>query len=236
MNKFVLAFPINVSAQDPFQITEFVQVTADTKTLIIPGCSVQFDVVRAGATAGLSEIFNEHKEISAEDAKAIDGHKSLLFLLGQVKTADDLRMVNVAILKMFTAGAMGVYMQQSGTAWTAADFREELDDAEFPMDPWINFVEGSDTLYTLGLESFGLPDLCISSNVLDGTTLAGEALRDILGVVADSIFVDGISAKSGSEVDGGDAGSFFLRAEAKSPFPKDSPEFNKQGIMRLSKR
>lgn len=231
MNKFVLAFPIPVPVEEPFAITEIVQVAPDAKTLMVPGCSVAFDVVRHKATAGLSEIFKEHQAISAEDASAIDAHKSLLFLLGSVKSADDLRMVNSAILKMFAAGATGVYMQQSGTAWTANGFREELDDAEFPMDPWINFVEGADVLYTLGLETFGLPDLCISRTGGDA-----EELRNILAVVADTLFVDGVSSKSGTEVDGGDAGMFTLRAESKSPFAKDSPEFNRQGIMRLVKK
>ena len=42
MNQFVLAFPIPVAVDEPFSITENVQVKADTKTLMIPGCSVQF--------------------------------------------------------------------------------------------------------------------------------------------------------------------------------------------------
>lgn len=237
MNKFVLAFPVAVSAAESFKISETVEIKPDTNKVMIPGCSVMFDVVRHEASAGLSEIFKEHREISADEAQAIDAHKSLLFLLGNVKNAEDLRMVNGAILKVLSAGAAGVYMQQSGTAWTAAAFREELDDGEFPMDPWINFVEGADTLYTLGLEVFNLPDLCIGTAAGSGKESgSGEESRDILSVVADSLFVDGVSSKSGTEVDGGEYGKFTLRAESKTPFAKDSPEFNKQGVMRLSKK
>jgi len=231
MNQFVLAFPIPVAVDEPFNVTENVQVPAEAKTVVLPGCSVQFNVVRNGAATGLSEIFAEHREVSTEEAAAIDAHKSLMFLLGTIKNADELRMVNGAILKMLAAGAMGVYMQHSGTAWTDMGFREELDDAEFPMDPWINFVESNDTLYTLGMETFALPDLCIAKAVGNS-----EELHDVLGVVADSIFVDGISSKSGTEVDGGDAGFFVLRQEIKSPFSKTAPEFNKQGVMRLVKQ
>lgn len=231
MNQFVLAFPIPVTEKEPFQVTETMQVAADAKTAIVPGCSVQFNVVRHPASAGLSEIFKEHREITAEESSAIDAHKSLLFLLGNVKSADDVRMVNTAILKMLAAGATGVYMQQSGTAWSAAAFREELDDGEFPMDPWINFVESPETLYTLGLETFGLPDLCMGSAGSEA-----ENLRDILSSVADSIFVDGVSSKSGTEVDAGEFGKFTLRAEAKVPFAKNDPEFNKQGVMRLVRK
>ena len=66
MNQFVLAFPIPVAVDEPFAITETAQVNADTKTLMIPGCSVQFNVVRQGASADLLEIFKERDELSAE--------------------------------------------------------------------------------------------------------------------------------------------------------------------------
>ena len=231
MNQFVLAFPIPVPASEPFKVTDTVSVSPDAKTLLVPGCSVSFDVVRNGAAAGLSDIFKEHREISAEEASAIDSHKSLLFLLGKVGSVDDLRMVNTAILKLLSAGATGVYMQHSGTAWAADAFREELGDGEFPMDPWINFVESADTLYTLGLEVFNSPDLCIAKG-----SMSEDALRDVLAVAADSIFSGEVSSKSGTEVDAGESGSFTLRAEAKSPFAKDSPEFNRQGIMRLVRK
>ena len=231
MNQFVFAFPIPVLATEPFKITDTVSAMPGEKTLVVPGCNVRFDVVRNGAAAGLSDIFKEHREISVEEASAIDSHKSLLFLLGKIGSATELQMVNTAILKLLSAGATGVYMQHSGTAWTAAAFREELGDAEFPMDPWINFVESADTLYTLGLEVFNSPDLCIAK-----AEKSDDELRDILSVAADSILSGEVSSKSGSEVDTGDSGSFVLRAELKSPFAKDSPEFNRQGIMRLSKK
>ena len=229
MNQFVLAFPIPVPASEPFKVTDTVSVSPDAKTLLVPGCSVSFDVVRNGAAAGLSDIFKEHREISAEEASAIDSHKSLLFLLGKVGSVDDLRMVNTAILKLLSAGATGVYMQHSGTAWTADAFREELGDGEFPMDPWINFVESA--LYTLGLEVFNSPDLCIAK-----ASMSEDAVRDVLAVAADSIFSGEVSSKSGTEIDAGESGSFTLRAETKSPFAKDSPEFNRQGIMRLVRK
>lgn len=231
MNRFVLAFPIPVGVAEPFKITDIVSVLADAKNVLVPGCNVRFDVVRNAPAAGLSDIFKEHREISAEEASAIDSHKSLLFLLGKVGSVDDLRMVNTAILKLLSAGATGVYMQHSGTAWAADAFREELGDGEFPMDPWINFVESADTLYTLGLEVFNAPDLCIAKG-----SMSEDALRDVLAVAADSIFSGEVSSKSGTEVDAGESGSFTLRAEAKSPFAKDAPEFNRQGIMRLVRK
>ena len=201
--------------------------------LMVPGCTVSFKAVRKESAPGLSEVFKEHQEISAEDAANIDSHKSLLFLLGNVKSPADLTMVNNAILKVLSAGALGVYMQQSGAAWTAEGFRVELGDAEYPMDPWMNFLAGSGVLYTLGLETFNLPDLCISCK---GGDQEEQDCGAVLSFAADTLFVDGIVAKSGTEIDAGEYGIYVLRQETKSPFAKDALEFNRRGIMRLVKR
>ena len=231
MNSFVLAFPLPVSSDAPFTVAPTAIIEKDAESLMIPGCTLPFKVVRKPASPGLSDIFKEHQEISAEEASAIDSHKSLLFLLGSLKGPTDLTMVNMAVLKILGAGAFGVYMQQCGAAWTANQFRESLGDAEFPMDPWMNFLEGGDVLYTLGLETFSLPDLCISKSMG-----GAEELQDILSVVADALFVGGVSSKSGTEVDCGENGTFALRSEIKNPFAKNDPEYNRQGIMRLVKR
>lgn len=228
MPQFILAFPMNVSAADSIAVTETVTIAADAKTVVIPGCGVMFNVVRKDRVDGLVEIFKEHQDVPAEDLATIDAHKSLLFILGEVKSIEDVTQVNMAILKMFNAGASGVYMQQSGAAWSVPGFREELGDGEYPMDPWINFVENGDVIYTLGMACFALPDLCISS--------VEENAQEALLLAADVIFGDGVPAKSGSEVEVGEDEVFVLRQEAKNPFPKDSPEFNKQGIFRLSKK
>ena len=228
MNQFVLAFPIPVAVDEPFSITENVQVKADTKTLMIPGCSVQFNVVRQGASADLLEIFKERDEISAEEEAAIVGHKSLLFLLGNVTPMDDVDMVNSAIVRVLTAKAAGADMQQSGTAWTAKAFEEQFGDCDYPMDPWINILDSGDSLYTLGLAVFTLPDLCISNMIEDP--------EEALLMAADSLFGDGIPAKSGSVIDWGEGEKYVLRQETKTLFSKDAPEYNKQGVLRIVKK
>lgn len=227
MPQFILAFPLNIAKEEPFKVTEFVTIAPDASSVLIPGCGVQFKVVRQPATPELSGIFAESGDVSVEESAALDAHKSLLFLLGEVKSIEDVAQVDMAILKMFTAGALGVYMQQSGTAWSPSKFREMLGDAEFPMDPWINFVEGENVVYTLGMAAFALPDLCAAKTV--------ENAESALLMAADALFGDGIPAKSGSEIDLGEGEVFTLRAEAKNPFPKDTPEYNKQGVMRIVK-
>ena len=228
MNQFVLAFPLPVAANETFAITENVKVEADTKTLMIPGCSVLFNVVRQGASAELLDIFKERNDLTEEEEKAIAGHKSLLFLLGNVKSMNDVEMVNSAILKMIDAKAIGVYMQQSGTSWTAEAFKDMAGDGEYPMDAWINIIDAGETLYTLGLATFTLPDLCISTSIEDP--------EEALMMAADSLFGDGIPAKSGSVIDWGDDEKYVLRQETKMLFSKDAPEYNKQGVLRIVKK
>lgn len=228
MNQFVLAFPLPVDADETFAITENVKVEADTKTLMIPGCSVLFNVVRQGASAELLDIFKERNDLTEDEEKAIAGHKSLLFLLGNVKSMNDLEMVNSAILKMFTAGALGVYMQQSGTSWSVEAFKDVFGEGECPMDPWVNVIDSGETLYTLGLSTFSLPDLCISTTIEDP--------EEALMMAAESLFGDGVPAKSGSVVDWGDDEKYVLRQETKGLFSKDAPEYNKQGVLRIVKK
>ena len=228
MSQFVLAFPISVAADEVFAITENVKVAADTKTVMIPGCSVQFNVVRQPASPDVLEIFKERNDLTEDEEKAIAAHKSLLFLLGNVKSMNDVEMVNSAISKMFAAGAIGVYMQQSGTAWTADAFDDQFGDGEYPMDAWINIIDSGETLYTLGLAAFALPDLCISKTIEDP--------EEALLMAADSLFGDGIPAKSGSVIDWGEGEKYVLRQETKTLFSKDAPEYNKQGVLRIVKK
>lgn len=230
MNQFVLAFPLPVAVNEAFAVTETLKIAADAKTVMIPGCSVLFNVVRQPSSADVLDIFKEHCELTAEEEQSLSAHKSLLFLLGNVKCMNDVEMVNVAILKMFTAGAMGVYMQQSGTAWTANEFRDTLGTGEYPMDPWINIIEGEDekSLYTLGLATFTLPDLCTSTLMQDP--------EELLMMAAHSLFDGEVPAKSGSVLDWGEGEKYVLRQELKGLFSKDAPEYNKQGVMRIVKK
>ena len=228
MPQFILAFPMNCSADENVVLGEALTISSETKTAIIPGCSVMFNVVRKDAVQGLVDIFKEHQDISPEVASTIEQHKSLLFLLGEVKSMEEVSQVNMAILKIFSAGGLGVYMQQSGAAWSEEDFRKELGDGEYPMDPWINFVEHGDLIYTLGMACFALPDLSISNS--------NEEAQEALLLAADILFGDGVPAKSGSAVDVGEGEVYVLRQETKVPFPKDSPEYNKGGVLRLNRK
>jgi hypothetical protein len=55
-------------------------------------------------------------------------------------------------------------------------------------------------------------------------------------MAADSLFGDGIPAKSGSVIDWGESERYTLRQETKTLFSKDAPEYNKQGVLRIVKK
>lgn len=227
MPQFILALPMDCAADESIAINENLSIAPDAKTAIIPGCSVTFNVIRKPHVDGLADIFKEHQDVPAEELAKISAHKSLLFLLGEVKNVDEVNQVNMAILKLFNAGAKGVYMQQSGAAWSDPGFRDEVGDGEYPMDPWINFVENAGLIYTLGMACFALPDLSISATE--------ENAQEALLLAADALFGDGIPAKSGSEIELEDE-TFVLRQETKILFPKDSPEYNRQGVLRVNRK
>ena len=232
MPQFILAFPMTKKVGEPLALTETVTLAADATSVIIPGCSVMFKVIHKEHVDGLADIFKEHQEeVSEDELAAIDAHTSLLFLIGEVKNIEEVTQVNTAILKVLDAGALGVYMQQSGAAWTADGFREEVGE-ECPVSPWLNFVESNDTLYTLGLAVLALPDLCISKSYEED--LLG--LKFDLILATEQILNGFLPAKSGAEIQLDVKSYVVLRQEAKSPYSKDDPEYNKQGILRLVKK
>ena len=225
MNQFVLAFPMKCAVEEPIVLNENVSITCDAKNFIIPGCGVSVEIVRTPSMDGVAEIFKEHQDVLPESLAEIKNHQSLLFLVGEVKTIEQVSQVNKAIVKLLEVGALGVYMQQSGAAWCAANFNEDLGDGEYPLDTWLNFVEDNEWIYTLGMACFALPDLCIAKS--------SENAQEALLLAADALFGDGVPAKSGSEVDVGE--TYTLRQLAKNPFSKNDPEYNKQGIFCLMK-
>ncbi len=128
MSQFTLAFPVYVEMDEVFSVTEDVEIAADTKTVMIPGCSLQFEVERQPPSP--DELFINFLDSSVfgltpDEEDAIENHESLILLHGNVESIEDVRMVKDAIQKMLDAGAFGVDMRvgDGGTAWTAGEFR-----------------------------------------------------------------------------------------------------------------
>ena len=234
MSQFTLAFPVYVEMDEIFSVTEDVEIATDTKTVMIPGCSLKFEVDRQPPSP--DEFFEKFLDtcvfgITPDEEDEIVNHESLILLRGNVKSIEDVRMVNVAILKMLDAGAIGVGMHEAGLAWTAEVFRG-LDIGDRPMYPWIGGRLTADNMvYTLGLAVFALPDLC--------TSYLAEVSSELLNKVAYALFVDGVPAKAGSVIDFGDGERYELCQELNEKlnrrYSEDAPE-NKLGLLRVVKK
>ena len=230
MKPFTIAFPLPVSKEDaPRLFLEKLNLDIGSERLMFPGSSIFFEPILQGAIAGLEAIFAEHFALSAEESAAIAAHKSLFFLRFYVKTDADLEsFLNVA-KKILDAGALGVYIENSGCAWSRNAF-ESLLLGDVPLEAFLNFVETSDSIFTLGMEPFNAPDLCVA------TKNDNLDLRAVLISAADSIVSDGADFSSGAKWKDDSDNEFEFRSESKPPFAKNAPEGNAQGYARLVKR
>lgn len=234
MKKFVVAFPLECSAQQaPLFIEEKLKVKVSLSSknpVIVPGCPIFFTPVIQGPFAGMDSLFAEHSPLSPVEAKAIANHGSIFFLQFLAKIPEEFEAFLDVAKTIVESGALGVYVESSGCAWSAKTFLE-LIAGDVPMEAFLNFVETKDSLFTLGLEPFGLPDLCALLASADK-----DALRDILTAAADSVYSEGIDFASGAKWMDDNGKNFEFRKESKMPYAKGSPELNSLGYVRLISR
>lgn len=227
MKPFTIAFPLPVSKEDaPKFLLEKLNIDTGKKQMMLPGSSILFEPILQGAAAGLETVFSEHFALSAEEAAAIAAHKSLFFLQFFIKTDAEFETFLSVAKKILEAGALGVYVENSGCAWSRKAF-ENLISGDVPLEAFINFVETSDSMFTLGMEPFGAPDICIA------TKNDNLDLRAVLISAADSIVLDGADFSSGTKWKDDADNEFEFKNESKPPFAKNSPEWNAQGYVRL---
>jgi len=228
MKPFTVAFPLPcVLEEAPKFLLEKLNIDMSKKQVMIPGSSLFYTPILQGAAEGLEAIFAEHSPLSEEEAKALASHKSLFFLEFFVKNAEEFKSFLFVTKKIFDAGALGIYVENSGCAWSAKAFLD-LTSGEVPMEAFVNIIENADSLFTLGLEPFGLPDLCTAVKA----PLSEDECRSVLIAAAASIFEDGAEYESGAKWADEDR-EFEFKKEAKTPFAKNSPEWNAQGYARL---
>ena len=234
MRKSILAFPLPVSVDKAATFLAdkiHLQLPEISGTLlIVPGCSLSFSGVLQGPVAGLEDIFEEHALLEPEELQNIRTHGSLFFLQCTLQSVADFNSLMNVIVSFLDGGALGIYMEQCGCALSASLFKS-IAASDLPMEGFLNFIETREDLYTLGMESFGLPDVCIS--LTSGDT---ETLRNILSCVADALFMENLPVDTGTKWADADGAEFEFRKEAKLPYKKGSFEFNAQGVWRLIKR
>lgn len=234
MKKTILAFPLPaaVDAALPF-LSERLHLrlpAGAADLLMIPGCPVSFTGKLQGPAAGLDDVFADHFALTDAERCAIKAHGSLFFLQCSIRKSADFDAVNKVILQFLDAGVPGVYMEQSGCAWSAAAFRAAVADA-LPMEAWLNFIAAKGNLCTLGMESFGFPDLSVSlaSGDMDG-------LKNVLSCVADALFRDGLEVDTGTRWNDGEGNDFEFRKEQSALYRKGDFEYNALGLWKLLKK
>ncbi len=231
MKPFTVAFPMPIAKEDaPKFFLEKWNVDLSKRKVMFSGSPIFYTPILQGAAVGLETIFAEHAPLSEEESKALASHKSLFFLEFVAKNPEEFQSFLAVAQKILNAGALGVYVENSGCAFCAGAFTE-LAAGDVPMEAFVNIVETSDSLYTLGLEPFGLPDLCTAQKA----SLTQDFCRTVLMSAAAAIFEDGIAFDSGARWKD-ELGEFEFQKESKAPFAKNSPEWNTQGYRRLISR
>src|SRR5690554_965974 len=217
MNTFILVFPFS-EENESLKEGPFMR----------PGCSVSLIGKKQPAVNGVAEIFSEHALLAKEEFEAIQNHKLLYSIQGEFKTEQEFNALNQVIISILNEGALGVYMEHSGAAWSKASFLEWVEHEEM-MSAWLNFIETNDDLYTLGMESFGRPDLCIRLHHGEKMDLQGTLVE-----VAESLFLEESVFETGVTIELESTSiRYHIRKEPYQPYRKDDPEYNRKGLWRL---
>jgi len=217
MNTFILVFPFS-EENESLKEGPFMR----------PGCSVSLIGKKQPAVNGVAEIFSEHALLAKEEFEAIQNHKLLYSIQGEFKTEQEFNALNQVIISILNEGALGVYMEHSGAAWSKASFLEWVEHEEM-MSAWLNFIETNDDLYTLGMESFGRPDLCIRLHHGEKMDLQGTLVE-----VAESLFLEESVFETGATIELESTSiRYHIRKEPYQPYRKDDPEYNRKGLWRL---
>ena len=227
MKSFVIAFPLPFSLQEaPEFLQSKLNLDTSKERVMVAGSSIFYKPILQNAVADLAAIFAEHSPLSSEESAEIAAHKSLLFLEFSVQSADEFESFLTFAKKILEDGALGVYSENSGAAWSAKTFTEIVN-GDVPLEAFVNFVETADSMFTLGLEPFAAPDFCIS--------LKDEKLdhRAILISAADAVVFDGQDAASGAKWKNENNQIFEFKNELTPPFKKGSAEWNAEGYRRL---
>lgn len=217
MNTFILVFPFSEENESLIE-----------GPFMMPGCSVSLIGKKQPPINGVAEIFSEHALLAKEEFEAIQNHKLLYSIQGEFKTEQEFNALNQVIISILNEGALGVYMEHSGAAWSKASFLEWVEHEEM-MSAWLNFIETNDDLYTLGMESFGRPDLCIRLHHGEKMDLQGTLVE-----VAESLFLEESVFETGATIELESTSiRYHIRKEPYQPYRKDDPEYNRKGVWRL---
>jgi hypothetical protein len=130
---------------------------------------------------------------------------------------------------VLAAGGAGVFVDNSGIAHGATDWRTLLDSADEGGVYWafISTVRGEDELYSVGMHILGFRDAIIPSTGND--EYDHRALNSFLGYTAFS----GATIEEGEVVSDTVLPTFRVHMQPDDRVPADAPMFNPYGRWRL---
>ena len=216
MKSFILMFPFQTAS-----------ISFPEGSFIFPGSSIDFLGKIQNAAPDIDVLFHEHSPLEAEEIADFKKHQSLYFLKGSFKSLEEFNALNKVILNILNEGALGVYMEHSGTAWSKQAFIESYNEEDF-FSLWLNFIQKEDTLFSLGMAAFDRADLCIR---IGDESL--ESRQDTLLTLAESLFLEESTFETGVILELGENESYRLLKETNVLFNKKDLEFNPKGVWRL---
>lgn len=230
MNQFILCFPLHVSSEHIFDWMieqELIVQKPEQDELWIKGVTFPFTFQLQAQSTEIVTAFEEHHPITEEERKQLNIHQSLLFLWGEFKDSHQFLQIQKAIDLILNAGALGIYMDHSGCAFSTQTWLKEHSGES--LSGWINCIQVRNTIYTLGLSCFRMPDLCCFVS----TPQEGPQKISLFTDLADNAFWEKATLQGDQKVESDEFGKYTLKIETQPLYPKQDPFFNPQGTLRL---
>jgi hypothetical protein len=235
LKEIIAALPCS---SDPAELEKFIceshgddfYTDPEKRTLQFSGDSDAFSWHILGADVSVPELFASLSDLSPEDKNHILTHKSLLFLVRQLKHKSELGAIIKGISFFAERYSPALYFEHSGECMSSRAWAEIHQDSEIAdPDPFYRVFRYKENLYTLGLQVLGLADLCIK--VGEDVLQAEETIRKI----AHHLFLSETQVKSHDIIEDPDTGhSVRVTTESATLFKKTDAEFNPKGLLRLT--
>lgn len=231
MKEFVLAFPLTQSPDavwDWMIQNAWIPAAPQGERLHLKGIAPSFRFQIHPTHGQLVEIFEEHGQCLAPELERIAAHKSLVFLIGEVKDKATFLAVQECIAMFLRAGALGILFEHCGAAHPAERWLEEHTGES--LLSWLNWLVVKKELRTLGMDVFSQPDLICA---LPDEKEADVYQNLLLDVAENLVFADS-PMESGHFVQS-DEDDYLLLKDGKASFSKGHAHYNPKGCLRLAK-
>lgn len=168
---------------------------------------------------------------SEEDISNLKNHQSIVYLLGEGGSIENVLSIMEAASAVLHAGGIAVNVESSGRARTKEDWLEIAASKEIEMvfTAFIQMARENDMFYTTGMHSFGYPDVMTSSEQLSGSEAA-----TLFRVFCLYSLIDRPTMNDGETFSlDPEAPVYLLKKENCTMFEADEPFYNPYGMWNL---